>query len=490
MALNPAVRRRLATGTNAALVTVLVLAAVVLLWLVADRHRARVDLSASQASVLQEDTRARLRVLEAEGVPVTITAFTAQAGKKDAFFKNREVADLLDELDHASPVVEAKVVDFDRERLTAEALGVTEYGTVVVQRGDRRVDIQDRDLFRRVGKGEEQRLEFLGEAALQRAFAQLLSDTRRVVYALVGHGELDPESREPDGLSELAHALEQEHYALKRLDLVRDREARDAADAPRIPEDAAAVVVLRPRVPIPAVEEDVLLGWLAGGGPLLFAVEPGTPVPGPVGRLGVAVADGHVLDKVLVFPFPDRPVPRYRSHAITKDLADALLVTVVSRPAPLQPAVPPVEGVRTQTLLETSRDGWIERGGATVDGQARFDPGVDAAGPVSMAIAAEVGAESGLVRRGSARVVVVGDADLFSNALFTEGPGNPTFVVNTFRWLLRDDARLSVVGRPTSVRRLALTEEDRGRIRWLALGLGPVLAMVLGAGVWVSRRGR
>lgn len=490
MALNPALRRRLATGTNATLVTVLVVAAIALVWLITERYRVRVDLSASQASVLQEDTRARLRLFDAEGEPVTITAFTAQAGKKDAFFKNRELGDLLDELDHASATVRTRLVDFDRERLTAEALGVTEYGTVVVQRGERRVDLRDRDLFRRVGKGEDQRLEFLGEAALQRAFAQLLSDTRRVVYALVGHGELDPESREPGGLSELARALDQEHYQLKRLDLARDREARDASNAPRVPDDAAAVVVLRPQVGIPAFEEDLLLGWLATGGPLLFAVEPQGPVPSPVGRLGVAVGEGFVLDSLLLFPYPDRPVPRYRAHSITQDLSSALLVTVLSRPAPLQPSVPPVEGVRSSTLLETSREGWIERGGPLVDGRARFDPGIDGAGPVSMALALEVGTESGLVRRGTARVVVVGDADLFTNTLLSEGPGNTSFAVNVFRWLLRDDGRLSVVGRPTAVRRLALSDEDRAGIRWVALGLGPLLAVLVGAGVWASRRGR
>lgn len=490
MALNPAVQRRLATGVNAALVAVLVVAAAALLWLSADRHRVRVDLSADQASVLLPETTTRLRLLDEAGVPVVVTAFSAQSGKREAIFKNRALRDLLDELDHASAAVETRFVDFDRERLTAEALGVTDYGTVVVQRGEQRVDLRDRDLFRRVGKGDDQRLEFLGEAAVGRAFAQLLSDTRRVIYALVGHGELDPESREPDGLSDLAEALAREHYALKRLDLVRDAAAREDGRAPRVPEDAAAVMVARPRVALPPAEEDVLLAWLAGGGPLLLAVEPGGVTPGLLGRLGVAVPSGIVLDKLLLFPYPDRPVPRYKAHPITRDLSEALLVTVVSRVAPLQPAVPAREGVRASTLLETTRDGWIERGGAAPDGRARFDAEVDGAGPVTMALALEVGADSGLVRRGQARVVVLGDADALTNTLFAEGPGNPTFAVNAFRWLLGDDGRLSVVGRPTAVRRLTLTDEDRGRIQWMVLGLGPVLVVLAGGAVWASRRGR
>lgn len=487
MALGPAARRRLAHGSNATIVSVVVVVIVVLLYTVVDRFRVRLDVSADQSSVLLPDTRNKLRLLEADTQPVTVTAFSAQAGKKDAYFKDRQLQDLLDELDYASSIVETRFVDFDRERLTAEALGVTEYGTLVIQRGEQRVDLRDRDLFRRVGKGADQRLEFLGEAAVTRGFAQLLSDTRRVVYVLRGHGEPDPESHEPGGLSELADLLDQEHYELKPLDLVRDREA---GEAPRVPDDAAALLVIRPTAAIPALEEDVLLAWIASGGSALFSVEPGVAPPALLQRFGVAVPEGKVLDTLLVFPYPDRPVPRYKSSPITRDLAEASMVTVVAGVAPLQAAVPAKEGIRSTTLLETGRDGWIERGGELREGQAVYQPEVDGAGPVTMALTLEVSAESGLVRKKPARIVVLGDTDLLENGLLSEGPGNPTFLVNCVRWLVGDDGRISVVGRPTATRRLALTDEDRGKIRWLALGLGPVLAIVLGAGVWASRRGR
>lgn len=487
MAVAEATRRRLAYGSNATLVSVIVVAVVVMAYLIVDRYRVRVDVSADQSSVLLEDTRNKLRLLEGDGVPVVITAFSAQEGKKEAYFKNREMADLLDELDYASPIVEAHFVDFDKERLSAEALGVTEYGTVVIQRGEQRVDLRDRDLFRRSGKGADLKIEFLGEAALNRAFAQIMSDTRRVVYALVGHGELDPESHEPGGLADLARLLDQERYELKRLDLVRDR---PDGDVPRVPDDASAVLIARPRVAIPPLEEDLLLAWFGGGGSLMFTVEPGTAPPSLLGRFGVAVPEGFVLDKLLLFPYPDRPVPRYKSHPITKDLSDQSLVTVISGASPLQSAVPALEGLRASTLLETSRDGWIERGGELVSGQARYQPDIDGQGPATMALALDVGPESGLVKRKAGRVVVLGDSDVLTNALLGEGPGNATFAVNCFRWLIGDEGRLSVVGKPTAVRRLALTDEDRGRIQWLALGLGPLLAIILGAGVWASRRGR
>ena len=89
-----------------------------------------------------------------------------------------------------------------------------------------------------------------------------------------------------------------------------------------------------------------------------------------------------------------------------------------------------------------------------------------------------------------ARVVVVGDSEFTTNQMLAEGPGNSTFAVNAFRWLLWDDARLSVIGKPTSVRRLALTAEDRDMLRWLVLGLMPLITIAVGAAVWASRRGR
>jgi hypothetical protein len=479
-------KRRLAAGSNAVLASALVLATACVGYLLVDLNRVRFDLSADQGSLLLPDTRTKLALLDRDGEPVLITAFSGQRGKQESYFKDRALVDLIDELDFASQVIEARFVDFDKDRLAAEKLGVTDYSTVVVQRGAARVDIKDRELFRRVGSGGDRRLDFLGEQAVARAFAQLTAENHRVVYTLVGHGELDPQVQDLGGLSSMAAVLEQDDYELKRLDFVRQTES----PVPRVPDDASAVAILRPKVAIPPLEEDLLLAYLSGGGSLLIAVDPGTPVPSLLGRLGVVVPSGRVLDKLLVFPYPDRPVPRYKGHRITKDLADDSLVTVVSSAAPIQTSVPPREGVRSSIVLETSRDGWIDRGGELRNGQGLYEPAIDGAGPASMAVALEVSRDSGLVKKGSARVLIAGDSDLFTNGLLSEGPGNASFVLNSFRWLVGDDDRISVVGKPASVRRLAISAEDVDQIRWLALGLGPLLVLLLGAGVWAARRGR
>lgn len=483
-------RRLLAYGSNATLVTIMVLAVLVLLYALADQFRGRVDWSEGSQNTLLPDTLAKLAILDAEGVPVEITAFTAQSGKPEAYFKNRTMKDLLQEIDRNSTSVSWRQVDFDKERLTAERLGVTQYGHVVIQRGQDRVDIKDRELFKRRGKVSDNQWDFLGEAAVDRALAQILTPRRRVVYVLSGHGDLDPEEQGPDGLSNLVEALDQERYDVETLDLLRT--GREG-EAPDVPEDAALVFVARPKADLTAQEEDVLLGWMGRGMPVLFAVDVGYPVPALLSRLGVSVPDGLVLDRELLFPYRDRPLPRYKPHPMVDELREDALATVLAAAAPVVAAEPPPAGVRPSPVLVTSRDGWIERGGGMENGLARYEPEFDGAGPVNFAVALEVSSESGLVRQGKspARVLVVGDGDAFTNALLDEGPGNAVFAVNAVRWLAGEDRVLGVkVKRTAEVRRLALTEEETGTLRWVSLAVMPTLVMALGALAWASRRGR
>ncbi|HJN76183.1 MAG TPA: DUF4350 domain-containing protein [Myxococcota bacterium] len=491
MALSRNVRRALAHGGNATLVTVLVVVLVGVLYGIADRNRVRIDVSESGANQLQKDTLKKLGGLDEEGELVQVTAFTFQDGKKDTYFKNRAMRDLLLELDYQSSAVETDWVDFDKERLTAENLGVREYGHMVIKRGDERVDVKARELFRNVGKGADRRLEFLGEASFNRAASQLLSKRRRTVYMLRGHGEKDPEEPGPDGLSELVDLLDNENYELEVWDPYRDR---DAAGIPIVPVDASGLLVAAPKAPLTQGVDDALVAYVAGGGALMVLLDPGTPLPTVLERLDVTVPEGIVADVQFIAPFKGRPVVQYARHSTVDELRDEHMLTVLDHIAGVRLPDEPPEWMRAKEVLKTSRDGWIDRGGQLeVGGGGVYEPDIDLAGPVTFAWALELqpGGES-IVNAGKrvSRVLVIGDSDFATNDLLAEGPGNATFAVNAFRWLVWDDARISLIGSPTSVRRLALTEEDNNRILWMVLGLFPMLTLLVGAGVWASRRGR
>jgi len=484
-------RRLLTYGSNATLVTAMVLAMVVLLYVLADKYRTSVDLTEGASNTLQGDTVEKLRLIEMDGVPVEITAFTNQRGKEDSFFKDRAVKDLLREIGNNSATVSYRIVDFDSERLTAERLGVSDYGHIVIQRGKDRVDLKDRELFRRAGK--ERRMEFIGETAVSRGFSQLMTPTRRAVYVLTGHGDLDLDDKGPGGLSDLGAALDGERYDLETLDLLRTTRE---GELPSVPDDAAVLFVARPRAALTPQEEDAVLAWIGRGGAVLFALDVGTPAPALLERAGVRLIDGVALQPEVQVPHPDRPIPRYKSHPINEELIEAKLATVLSFPAPLQILDGMGAGMRISPLLSTSRDGWIDRGGKVEGGMAVYEPTIDGAGPVDLAVAVELAPGAGLVRSSKkvGRLVVIGDGDLFTNALLGEAPGNLTFALNVIHWLAGEDRRLGVdtegIGKPRVVRRLALTQEEMGTLRLITLGLMPLLVVLGGVITWFFRRGR
>src|SRR5262249_40910575 len=151
---------------------------------------------------------------------------------------------LLDELAYHSKHVRTKFVDFDADRMTAEKLGVSQYGTIVVQTTKDRVDLRDRDVFHRKGKKDDIQLDFFGEAQVTKAMSQLLSATPRVVYTLVGHGEkrfdtnLDPQG----DLKALHQLLQNQGYTCQPLDLLRGKEEDAGSKPPAVPDDANAVL--------------------------------------------------------------------------------------------------------------------------------------------------------------------------------------------------------------------------------------------------------
>ena len=473
-------RRRLLTGTNAVFVTVLVIAIVGILVDIAGRNRVRIDVSQDALATLMPETMAVLDTIDRQEHLVTITAFSSQRKGEESWYKDRTLRDLLRELEYESDNVQTRFVDFDQDRLTAERLGVTRYGTVVVEgRGDR-IDLIDRDLFRRAGK--EKTWVFTGESIIARALTQVLADEPRAVYFLEGHGERRIETTGPRGVAGLVTLLENQGWTIESLDLLRDSEGKP----PQVPEDASAVVLPGLSAQLSPPEDQAIRDYLARGGRLGVFVDPGAQLPGFIEELGVRTNPGVVYDTVAVFPHEDRPVLRYGKHLITEELAEGNTTTMVAHAAPLE--LSSLEGVRAEPLIRTSRRGWTERG---TERPAVYDANVDGPGPVEVAVALSVAAPHPMVNRGRvSRVVVMGDSDVLSDELIGEGPGNATFAVNTMRWLVGEDERMSMVGRPNPVRRLALSTAQLRLIQWIVLALLPLLAVGAGGIVWWIRRGR
>jgi hypothetical protein len=471
--------RRWATGLNAVLVAILVVAAAIVASELARTHAAELDLSADRAGSLGEDTRAALALLDQRDLTVRITAFTAQAKDDEAWLRDRMMRDFLDTLRQASPRVEAELVDFDRDRLTAERLGVDRYGTVVVQVRNDRVDLSDRDVFHAKGPKGKRDVRFVGESAVAAAVRKLVSGGSATIYLTTGHGERAIWDRGLGELKALASRIDDQGFTARTLDLLGDA----PPGGPQVPADAAAVLIVGPRAPFSAPEESALRAYLGGGGSVGVFVDPGGTPPALLEDLGVELGAGVVLDPTAFLPDLDRPLLRYGRHEITRPLAEDDVATVVATAAPV--LVQPRDGVTSDVLLQTSRQGWVERG---TERPPTFTAGEDASGPAVVGVALVVGKPVPWIARDNARIAVVGDVDLLRDELLDEGPGNGTFVTNTLRWLARSDQPLAPVGRSTAARRLELGESQLAVVRWTLVVGVPSLVLVAGALVMRARR--
>jgi hypothetical protein len=466
MALSNAIRRRLSTGLNAAIVTVASVAALVVVTLLAAQQQARFDLSEEGRATLSPQLASAILRAGDRQVSVEVIGFSHPNQGEDSWFRDRTIRDVLAEVDEASPWVSTRFVDLDAERLASETLGVKRYGTLVVRTKDDRVDIADRDLFKRRAK---ERSVFIGEAQLVSALTKVLSDQRRRLYALTGHGERAVFKQGQGELVSFTTLVNEIGYELVPLSLLE-------GGLPTVPPDASAVLVMRPRVPLTPTEDDALGEYLRGGGRMAVFSDPGLSLPLSVQRLGVSLGDGRVLDEDYRFPDIDRPHLRYGRHPITADLqGETSMVLDVVRVAPVDASG---TSWASDVLLSTGRRGWVER---DAELEPEYTPGRDGAGPVAAAIA--------LQGPDGARLVVVGDSEMLTDPFVDTGPANATFLANTLRWLVGADEQLSVVRATRASRPLVMSTVQRQRARWLLSGAWPLLIVLVGL-VRVWRRGR
>jgi hypothetical protein len=466
-------KNRLLLGSNAFIVTIVTFVLLGFVYAIAQEMRVTFDLSRSAQNTLDPQTISKLSQLEETSKPISITYFSPKSGRTDSGIKKRQMLDLIKVMERNCSVMKWEYIDFDAERLTAERLKVKDYGRVVIQRGDARVDIRERALFLRSKKG----LTFTGEQEFSKAFSQLLNAYTPTVYFMEGHQEPRLSDISPVGLSALGQALEEERFRLKILQLLRDGQTS-------IPEDAAIVALLSPIHSLSTIEEQALSMFVGRGGSLLLSMDLSSKDISLFSRLGLMREDGVAVDERAMFPHWDRPIPRIVKHELTEPLLAGNVPVVLSGAVPLSTI--PKKGIRVYPLLSLGKRGWIDR-----DGLEGFNPEKDERSEAPLALAMELDGNSDLLEDGvrSGRIIVLSDVDMLRNELISEVPGNSPFVQNAILWLMGTD-RYRGTGKRIDLAQVAIAKPQLPLLRFLSLIPLPMLIVFIGFAVWWSRRGR
>ena len=475
--------QRLHYGSSAIFSTVVFLAILGVVALIAERHPLRADLTETGQFSLSEQSR---KVVSSLQEPITIKAFFAGGAPEASRAK-----DLLETYRYYNKNIRYEFIDPDREPQLARQYEIRDYGVLVVE-----------------GLGRKETVPRADEETLTNALFKLSRNEDKTVYFLTGHGERSPEEMNKTGYSSAKSALVKENYQVKPLNLMQHSQ---------VPQDAAVVLVAGPQKPLFEEETASLEAYLLRGGKIVFFLDPEKDggVRSLVEKYGIILGDDMIIDKLSrVFggSYLMPVVTQYGSHKITQGFNVA---TFYSEARSVAASQNPPEGVTLVTLASTSENAWAETNLERLfRGEASFEEGKDKPGPVSLGVLAAVetkkfsekgsdatqphkepqdsekpARETGAseTRRTLGYLVVFGDADFVDNTHFGVS-GNGDLFLNMVHFLADEETLITIEPRKQKAQTLMLTENQARMAFWTSMVGVPLIVVLIGFGVYRVRR--
>jgi ABC-type uncharacterized transport system involved in gliding motility auxiliary subunit len=445
-------------GAYAAAYILVVLAIVVVANVLANRYNKSLDTTSNKQYSLSDQTKKIIGGLKQNA---SITYFNQST-------RFQQGKDVLDEYASVSPKIHIEYVDPDKNPQLARAAGIRDFGTAVVQIGDKKDTAKS-----------------VTEEGLTGAFIRVLKSTTRTVCFVIGSGEHAIDDTERDGLSQFKDVLAKDEYQAKAIDLLQKAE---------VPSDCTTLVIAGPTHDYQQPQVDAIKTYVENGGRAFFMLDP----PIQFGRSEIAANDaltsllaswGVTLDKDMILDL--NPVGQLAGLGPQV----ALVTTYSSQPI--------VSGMRGSAVgFPLSRSLEIKNGGKT-SVEKLFDssssslatsnlssPEVSVAdpnnrkGPLTIAAA---GTYNTGKQNSQGRFVVTGSSSWAANR-FLGFNGNSDLALNAVNWLSSDEDMISIRPKQQEDRRITMTRAQLNLVRATSQFVLPLLVVLTGTMVWWKRR--
>jgi hypothetical protein len=319
-----------------------------------------------------------------------------------------------------------------------------------------------------------------------------LARDRRTAYLTVGHGEVnDPLQADSAAEADPLRQISGVRQLLRVLNYRATNLGLQQGLGQDVPEDAALVLVLGPRRPFLAAELEALDRYLARGGALLVALDPEGEFELAMleDRLGVAYRPVPLAD--------DRQHLRRRGNVSDRQL-------IVTDRFSSHEAVTTLSRTRVGSGILLVGSGYFEEAGegelrrsfvirslpstfADLNGNYEFDEGTEERSSYNLAVAIEGEADS-TVGDAALRVLVFGDAEMFSDAVLASVGLNAALVADGVRWLGREESFSGAIESEEDVA-IAHTKSEDVALFYSTIFGAPLLVLAAGL-VSVFRRRR
>lgn len=444
-------------GSNSFILFVAFTGILIVANMLAEQYPQRWDVTEDKQHTLAPET---IQALESLPEPVYATAFYSNR------INTETAGQLLDDFKaNSEGNFDYRFIDPDANPLLVNQLGITGDGKILLQMGE-----------------NQEIVTFASERELTGGLIRLLNPEKPVIYFLTGEGEHDTENAGEAGYSRVRQVLESKNYVVNTLNL----QAQNA-----IPEDARALVVAGPLVPLTDNSVALIQEFLENGGSLFVLSNP-VPLtefgdkPDPLAEYlasnwGISLNNDIIVDR----NSPSSPFfavgAQYATHPITEKMQGIAAIFPLSRSITVNSENSEVSPTQLVLTLDQS---WGETDYSALEQQVlEYDEGVDLPGPMTLAVAAENNTTE-------SRIVVLGNSSFAQDDNF-DFSGNGDMFVNTVDWLVEQESLIGLTESDTTIR----TFNPPGSLQLIlaivsAICIIPLVILAAGFYAWIMRRKR
>jgi ABC-type uncharacterized transport system involved in gliding motility auxiliary subunit len=436
----------------------IVLAAIVVVNVLADRFNKSYDATSNKRYSLSDQTAKIVKGLKQDA---TITYFNQSTRFRDG-------KDLIDEYANLSPKVKVEYVDPDKNPQVAREAGIRSFGTAVVQIGTKKEEAKS-----------------MTEEGITGAFIRDLKSNTRIVCFVTGSGEHQLDDSDREGLSHFKDLLAKDNYESKTVSLLQKAD---------VPNDCTTLVVAGPTRNYEQPEVDAIKKYVEAGGRALLMLD----APLKAGRSEIADNDalatvleswGVTLNKDLILDLNPigqivglgpqvALVTSYESQPIVSDMKGTATGFPLSRSLEIKST----DKTSVQKLFDSSSNSFATTNLSSAAVNVN-DP-KNRKGPLTIAAA---GTYNTGKENSQGRLVVVGSSSWVANR-FINFNGNNDLALNTINWLSSDEDLISIRPKEREDRRITMTRSQLSWVRATSQFLLPAIVVVAGVGVWWKRR--
>ncbi|MBN2322891.1 MAG: GldG family protein [Spirochaetes bacterium] len=468
-------KRKVRYGLNSTIISIVVLALVVIVYLVLFAHNKKFDLTESKRFSLSKQTE---ELLERLSGPVRVYAF---------FSKNQEtsgVRELLEQYRYIYRDFEYEIIDPDLNPGRVQEMGVTAYGEVIIEYG-----------------GKKEKIKSQSEEGITNTLIKLSQTEKKKLYFVSGHGERSINDYQNTGYDRIRVSIQDENFEVEEILLLREE---------AVPEDCAVLITAGPTKDYDPYELSLIERYILEGGRyfvLLDPTESGAQLAGLTAfleRYGIVAGDDVIIDplsRVLSGDYFMPVVNEYTYNPITRDFGFTTFLRL-ARSIDVRDT-DTNDNTFPRVVATTGESSWAETDKAELFSgkKARFDRGIDVEGPVPVMAYSSIGvqkeapgsgepdAERSTEDNKEAYIFVVGDSDFISNSMY-QTQGNKDLFLNAVNFLADRGDLVSI--RPKDQESVYLTMTARqGRLAFfISMVAVPLFVIVIGLYINIQRRVR